>query len=541
MPKSHNPSVQIRMYRQGLGDCFLLTFKEDGEKEYNMLVDCGLLQGTTNGKEIMRQVVTDIAKTLGQPARLDAVVLTHEHADHISGFTQAKDLFEQIEFGEVWAAWMDDETHPKYKDVRKRFKKQITGLKAAIAQMDSPQQMGLKQEVEFLLNEFFEDDVLGAADKKKKGRSPAWEFALSKSTNRPRFCSPGMMFPLPGFEDIRVYILGPSEDFDSFTRVNPPEDDTYREEGHAFAGHAFAMMDSFFAAVGGDDDDGPPEEAFQPFEKRLRMTLEDARGNEFFQKHYGFYRTTPLDPATPAVQKAPGAAVAPDAAVAGTTVAPDDTASSTEEPIGATVADDKWRRIDNDWLSMVGNLALNLDSYTNNTCLAFAIEFISSEKVLLFPGDAQFSNWLSWQNLTWDIPGQGGIKETIKTKHLLERTVFYKVGHHGSHNATLKTHGLEMMKSSDLMAMIPVDRKQAKSKTSKTNPKGWEMPEKKLFERLLERTRGRVILADESKDTALRKRCKDQKFIDSVKFLGEFNRTPGSKAEPVCIQLTIDG
>lgn len=529
MAQSHNPSVQIRMYRQGLGDCFLLTFKEHGKNEYNMLIDCGLLQGTTNGKEIMRQVVGDIDTTLranGQAkARLDAVVLTHEHADHISGFSQAKDLFEQIEFGEVWAAWMDDEAHPKYTAVRERFKKQVTGLRAAVAQMNSDEHQGLREEVEFLLNEFFEDDVLGAADKKKKGRSPAWEFALSKSAGRPRFCTPGMMFPLPGFEDIRVYVLGPSEDFESFTKVNPPEEDTYRdEEGNAFAGHAFALMDSFFAAVGGDDD-GPPEEAFQPFEKRLRMTAEQAQEKEFFQKHYGFYKTTAVAPAAPNAPQAPGSAAA----------------AVTQQPIGATVAADEWRRIENDWLSMVGNLALNLDTYTNNTCLAFAVEFISSKKVLLFPGDAQFSNWLSWQKLTWEIPGQAGAKETIKAKDLLERTVFYKVGHHGSHNSTLKKHGLEMMTSSELVAMIPVDRKQAASKTSKTNPKGWEMPEKHLFDRLLARTRGRVILADESEDTALKQRCNDQQFINSVKFLGAFNRTPGAQAEPLCIELKIEG
>ena len=484
------------MYRQGLGDCFLLTFKEDGKEEFNMLVDCGLLQGTPNGKEIMRQVVADVATKL-KPSKidnhrkwLDVVVLTHEHADHISGFSQAKDVFEGIDFGQVWAAWLDDEGHPKYKLVRERFHKQITGLKVALTQMKSDQQTGLKEAIEGLLNDFFEENVLGASDS-QSGRSSAWELALSKSIEPPKFFTPGTMFALPGFDDIRIYVLGPSEDFESFTRVNPPADDTYRGEGHGFA-----LMDSFFGAV---DDEEPvlSSESFQPFEKQHRINPADAEKYEFFKTHYGF----------------------------------------------AKEAGDEWRRIDDDWLSLAGSLALNLDSYTNNTCLALAIEFVSSKKVLLFPGDAQFSNWLSWQKLAWDIADGSGAKERITTKDLLERTVFYKVGHHGSHNATLKKHGLEMMTNTDLVAMIPVDRVQARSKTSKTNPNGWEMPEKNLFDRLLEQTRGRVILADETDDKELQARCKDKNFISAVKFLGTLNRTQDSstQAEPLYIELTING
>src|SRR6185295_7227055 len=120
-------------------------------------------------------------------------------------------------------------------------------------------------------------------------------------------------------------------------------------------------------------------EMCQPFDKPLRVKRTDAVRDSFFQAHYGF----------------------------------------------ETEAADQWRRIDNDWLSLAGGLALNLDTYTNNTCLAFAVEFISSGKVLLFPGDAQFSNWLSWQKLEFEIPNSFGIKEKVTTKNLLERTVFY--------------------------------------------------------------------------------------------------------------------
>ena len=492
MAGTHNPSVRIRMYKQGLGDCFLLTFMETGKPELNMLIDCGLLQGTEKGSEIMRQVVADIENQLGpspydnQKKFLDVVVLTHQHADHISGFTQARDIFERIDFGEVWAAWVDDKGHPQYKLVRERFHKQVAGLQVAMTQMKAERHADMKQAIKFLLDEFFEGDVLPV--NQTPDRLSSWDYALSKSKKPARFFTPGTLFPLAEFDDIRVYMLGPSEDYLSFTKVNPTPEDTYRAESAGFA-----IMDSFFAAVGGDIETS--SETFQPFEETVRVKQEVAQTDDFFRDFYGFEKG----------------------------------------------ASDEWRRIDNDWLSIAGNLALNLDTYTNNTCLAFAIEFVSSKKVLLFPGDAQFSNWLSWQKLEWEVPNSFGIKEKVTTKNLLERTVFYKVGHHGSHNATLRKNGLEMMTSPELSAMVPVNREQAKKKISKTNPKGWEMPEKNLFARLKERTRGRLILADEADDKELRKRCSDEIFLNNVEFSGSLVKTAGGTAEFLYIDLIIDG
>ena len=40
--KSDKVSVRIRMYRQGLGDCFLLTFQQKGKQDFKQWVDCGL-------------------------------------------------------------------------------------------------------------------------------------------------------------------------------------------------------------------------------------------------------------------------------------------------------------------------------------------------------------------------------------------------------------------------------------------------------------------------------------------------------------------
>jgi hypothetical protein len=112
--------------------------------------------------------------------------------------------------------------------------------------------------------------------------------------------------------------------------------------------------------------------------------------------------------------------------------------------------------------------------------------------VLLFPGDAQIGNWLSWKDLSWRVSGGSGAQEVVRTPDLLKRTVFYKVGHHGSYNATPKKYGLELMTSSDLVAAIPVDEEFARKK----RPKPWDMPSGPLYRRLQEKTQGRVLRAD---------------------------------------------
>jgi len=154
-----------------------------------------------------------------------------------------------------------------------------------------------------------------------------------------------------------------------------------------------------------------------------------------------------------------------------------------------------WRRVDYDWLHAAADLALQLDNLTNNTSLALAIERISDGKVLLFPADAQEGNWLSWHDpaMKWTVVESTGTR-TVTAADLLDRTVFYKTGHHGSHNATAKAKGLELMRrGDDLIAFIPVDRAVALTR----NPKNcWKMPARPLYRRLLEKCQGRVLRSD---------------------------------------------
>ena len=79
---------------------------------------------------------------------------------------------------------------------------------------------------------------------------------------------------------------------------------------------------------------------------------------------------------------------------------------------------------------------------------------------------------------------------------LLARTIFYKVGHHGSHNATLMDHGLEAMTSPELIAAIPVDQVFA------NNSKKWKMPADGVYNRLQQKTFGRLLRSDGSGPTS---------------------------------------
>ena len=76
--------VSIRTYNVGFGDCFLLSF-DYGGAERHVLIDFGST-GFPPGvpKDRMMQIANDIRERTKR--KLHAVVATHRHKDHISGF-----------------------------------------------------------------------------------------------------------------------------------------------------------------------------------------------------------------------------------------------------------------------------------------------------------------------------------------------------------------------------------------------------------------------------------------------------------------------
>ncbi len=409
--------VRIRMYRHGLGDCFLLTFPKKNGADVHLMIDCGVVLGTAAPEGVMTMVAENIRKETG--GTLDVLVITHEHWDHLSGFDpgQARPIFEKVKINSLWLGWTEEEGNVEAERLRKeRELKKAAAKKAreALEKSKTPAAKNRAKRLSELLG-FFGAAAAGEADAEEEGGGgTAGALNFLKGKCKPTILQTGSERSIPGVEGVRVYVMGPPIDGDAMKKTDPS-----KGEGYEFGGAPMGLAEAFLSSF------DPEDERAQPFAADLRKSMDNL----------------------PTAQ---------------------DSATAPLGVEGYRHADNAWRNIDADWLATGERLALQLDNATNNTSLVLAFEFADSNDVLLFVGDAQKGNWNSWELCSWQIKEKDGSVRRVSSADLLERAIFYKVGHHGSHNATMKGKGLELMKSDRLAAVIPVDTEVAH------NVKGWK-------------------------------------------------------------------
>ncbi len=445
----------VRMYRQGLGDCFLITLPRKDRTAWHMLIDCGVILGTEKVNDRLSEVIADIAADTG--GRVDVLVITHEHYDHVAAFAGLNSLFcgngqqpkdGQLQVAEVWFAWTEDPDDPLGQKLNKARATQVNQLAAMVGQLQSSNHTmspatsamadgvielmaffglgpeDLKQARANLAGQGMAANGAGGGQKHLGATAQAMENACAlggRNREHVRYWKPGdTPWSSPDLPGVRIYALGPPRD-EAMLKKTFATNEVYHLAASDAGHNAF-----FGAAALGGSDTADESDKWCPFDQAYGRELRDPQQGdlrmpdataEFLQRHY----------------YGPGSDMGDQ--------------------------DQSWRRIDEDWLGNAAQFALNLNSATNNTSLVLAIELSSGGEVLLFPADAQVGNWLSWQQVNWTMDGN----KTVSATDLLKRTVFYKVGHHGSHNATLREHGLELMPHG-LAALLPVDHDMAVKK-----------------------------------------------------------------------------
>lgn len=337
-----NDKVTVRMYDVGFGDCFFVKVDLDGVVR-KILFDCGSIKA---GSRPIDDVVVDViesAKDADQTSRIDVVVATHRHKDHVSGF--ANPLWKTVEVKEVWMPWTENPDDPEARKIRDSQSKLAAALTSNIEKRKS---------VRASANPTQEDPKLTAiADLAANALSneAAMQTLHEGFAGNPvrRFFPTGGpkddMFESPSLRSVLVHVLGPSRDKSVIRDMDPP------------AGQSYIQLYD-----GSDSVPGTPE----PFREDWWMDADPPEVSYLFSK------------------------------------------------------------ADRDKVDSIGagfdfDVAASLDKAVNGTSLMLMLRI--RNQWLLFPGDAQ---WGTWQ----------GALENPQWKDLLMKTTFYKIGHHGSHNAT---------------------------------------------------------------------------------------------------------
>lgn len=323
-------AVRVRMYNVGFGDCFLLTANSRRQR-IKILFDCGSIKsGPMSIDAVAKKVVEDVTDDDGVP-RIDVVVATHRHKDHVSGFANPE--WSRVHVKEVWMPWTEDPTDRTARRIRDTQSKLALRL-PSVQSSPTPVREALIQEL--ALNALSNEAAMNLLHHGFAGK-PTRRFLAGESG--------GALLATDILPGIAVYILGPSRDEATIRDMDPPIGQSYlqlMDGGHSVATAPEPFRDDWW--VEGDLDPG----------QILLSQTDRARISQLA-------RTLDFD------------------------------------------------------------VAVALDKAVNGTSLMILLQV--DEHWLLFPGDAQ---WGTWNEVLTDQVRRA----------LVAKTTFYKVGHHGSHNAT---------------------------------------------------------------------------------------------------------
>lgn len=406
-PDSLRPStLRVRMYQVGFGDAFLLSFEydeelNDGRDRRHVLIDFGSTSPPKSPKKL-DAIADQVYKHTG--GEIDVIVVTHRHKDHLSAFASPAIASKLCKSGYpklVVRSWTENP----------QITQNATGI--ALSGMEGS------------------NAIAGHSMAFVRSLTVANEFAQELAT---RFAAMGIRS-----RSLAARVKQAAEDqISNAAAVGQLE--RWADAGRASYLH-YGLASGIEEYIPGICVRvlGPP--TVDQHRNVLTQRQSDAR--EFWMLYRDMVRFIPADVLLTAARPGPG-----DSSDSGTRGEEDSGAEGEEvvalgdggaDPVAAIhevpVGPIRWltdrmeRQQLNSWLRIVHTL----DAVLNNTSIILLFEVPRSNGQtarLLFPGDAQIENWEYALKYAQDA---------VANRDVLRHVDLYKVGHHGSRNATPHT------------------------------------------------------------------------------------------------------